>query len=44
MKITTKKDVKCKRCKYSWCPHKQHPKQCPACKSYRWKTPKKKKT
>lgn len=33
--------MKCKRCDYEWEAILEKPKQCPACKSYRWDTDKK---
>jgi predicted Zn-ribbon and HTH transcriptional regulator len=34
---------KCKRCDYKWQPRVKDPKECPGCKSMKWKTKKKKK-
>jgi len=40
---TELKQLKCKRCGYSWITRTNSPRCCPKCKSYDWDKPKKEK-
>ena len=34
-------ECKCTKCSYEWKSRKEEPKQCPMCKSYKWREEKK---
>lgn len=36
-----KKELGCKRCGHTWVPLKKEPRVCPRCKSYEWRSERK---